>query len=172
MSGIGGFNPTYAPMPTEGPETIITYVPTPTYANAYTYTYTPTPVPRSMPNGYYLVDRMNGGPGQLDIDNGLSKDAVIVLVKTYDPGYVLMSVYVKANSMYTATGIDDGTYYIYYMTGVDWDDESHTFTRSASYERYEDEFDFTNYDWEIGLKPVEGGNADTLYVSENNFPSM
>lgn len=115
---------------------------------------------------------MNSGTGTLEITNDLSYDAVIILVKTYNPKYSLMSIYVKSQSTFTATGIDDGDYYIYDMTGMDWDSDTNSFTRNSMYERFDDVFDFTNYNWEIGLKPRSGGNADYSTVNENDFPGM
>jgi hypothetical protein len=114
---------------------------------------------------------MNGA-GVLTIDNSMDVDAVIILCKTSDPKTTLMSVYVEAESTFDATGIDDGKYYIYDMTGIDWDSNTSKFTRSLTYERFDDEFDFTNYDWSIGLEPRIGGNADYSEVSAGNFPAM
>ncbi len=114
---------------------------------------------------------MNGGNGELEIDNGLSNDAVIILALTNNPKYTLMSVYVKAESSFTATGIDDGIYYVYFMTGMDWDSNTNKFTQNLIYKRFDDTFDFTNYDWTIGLKPRVDGNAKTTYVNEGDFPT-
>lgn len=143
---------------------------TPTTSPADMSTYTPTPIPRSIPTGTYLVNKMDG-VGVLTIDNGLNEDAVIILCKTDDPKNTLLSVYVQAESTYNATGIDDGDYYIYDMTGIDWDSSTNKFTRSLAYERFDDSFDFASYDWSIGLKPRVGGNADYSEVSAGNFPT-
>jgi hypothetical protein len=134
-------------------------------------TVTPTSSPRSLPTGTYLLNDMTGGTGDLSIDNSLDVDAVVILCKTSDTKHPLMSVYVKAESTFDAVGIDDGTYYIYDMTGLDWDSSAKKFTRSLNYERFDDSFDFTNYDWDIGLKPRVGGNADYSLVTSDSFPT-
>ncbi len=171
------FKPTATPTPvtTVAPTLVHTQTPTstpmPTLKPTSTPKPTPIPEPRHLSTGTYIINRMNGGIGTLEITNDLNNDAVIILVQTANTKYILMSVYVRAHSIFTATGIDDGVYYIYDMTGEDWDSATSKFTQDLVYERFDDSFDFNNYDWTIGLAPVSGGNADYSSVNQNDFPS-
>jgi hypothetical protein len=45
-------------------------------------------------------------------------DAVVTLARGKRPVY---SVYVRKNKKYKVTGVNDGTYKVFYSTGVDWD---------------------------------------------------
>jgi PKD repeat protein len=128
-----------------------------------------TPLYRSLPTGTYITNKMTGGEGTLKIDNGWNHDAVIVLAKTDNPNYALMSVYVKSHGSFTATGIDTGDYYIYSETGIDWDSTTNKFSTLMSHKRFDDIFDFTNYDWNITINPVDNGNAKITPV--DNFPN-
>jgi hypothetical protein len=69
---------------------------------------------------------------------------------------------------------------VYYSLGVDWDHKARAFTRSCTFERFDDTFKFTTtetatqikwVEWTITLQPVRGGTATTSEVHPNDFPA-
>jgi hypothetical protein len=122
--------------------------------------------------GSYLVEELFGGPGELKIENGLDLDAVAILSSLGEPKAPLMAVYIQATHSYTISGIKAGTYVLYFTLGEDWDSCSERFTTKTTYERFEDDFDFTHYNYEVTLHPVVGGTAETEAVDEDEFPEL
>lgn len=88
-----------------------------------------------------LIERMHqDGRGQLHIDNGTGHDAVVELVHDGKP---VVSVYVGQGSKTTVDTIDDGSYELFYTSGIDWDGQLKTFTRSCLFKRFETPVNFT-----------------------------
>jgi len=129
---------------------------------------------RRLSNGKFLK-RTKSGLGQLKIENGGRNDAVINVVRSGSKS-PMVSVYVRAKSKFTVTGVRDGVYQIYMTGGKDWDDSAKAFSRDCSFQRFEDSFRFTTTStqytiWTITLTPVVGGNARTSDVDPGSFPS-
>ncbi|MDD3427556.1 MAG: zinc ribbon domain-containing protein [Caldisericia bacterium] len=115
------------------------------------------------------------GEGKLCIDNGTGQDTVAKLVRG---GSSIFTVYIKANSKYTISGISDGTYFLLFAHGADWDSENQVFRRNFSTSRFDELFDFiTTEDYqyvyysefEVTLHPVAGGTAETSSVDLAQF---
>ena len=135
-------------------------------------------VPYSLDNGYVLKQKASGyfdGDGQLLIKNGTSYDAVAKLIRN---GTSVFTVYIKAQSNYSITKISDGTYWLAFMQGTDWDTTNRTFVRNTSYQSFDDTFDFTTTEddqyvhyskFTITLNPVVGGTAETTHVDPSQF---
>jgi hypothetical protein len=90
-----------------------------------------------------------------------------------------LAVYVRARSSYTAQGVPDGTYQIYFTSGSDWDSAGHVFTRDCGFQKFDTPTSFTtstsgnmiNYtEDQITLNPVVNGNATTSDVPPGQFP--
>ncbi len=138
---------------------------------------TPTPLPeRRLANGRLVDSQRRTGSGQLKVDNGTEHDAVVKLVQGGRP---IVSVYVGKGSKATVGKIADGSYELFYTSGIDWDDQLGTFTRSCLFERFDGPFEFTTVQVEggikytiqsIGLQPRIGGNARTAEVPAQSFP--
>lgn len=112
------------------------------------------------------------GWGELTIENGGSEDAAVVLTLE---GKSVCVAYVRAGDEFTVDGIRDGRYEVYFSAGSAWDGAQ--FTVDASYERFEDAFDFTTTEkeytvWTVTLFAVEGGEVQTAPVDANDFPNM
>jgi len=122
--------------------------------------------------GSFLVKKLSGGSGKLKVENGLDLDAVAILSSSKEPKDPLMAVYIQANDSYTIREIKGGTYVLYFALGEDWDSCLGKFTAKTTYERFEDEFNFTRYDYEVTLHPVVGGTAGTEPVGEDEFPEL
>jgi len=131
----------------------------------------------SLPNGtiikennYYLQ-----GEGELQIKNGTNLDAVAKLIHGgASGGTSILTVYIKANNTYTMRNISDGTYWLAFAQGSDWDSTLKKFKYNTQYSVFDDAFDFiTTHDkyrtWEVTLNPVVGGTAETSDVAGSQF---
>lgn len=115
------------------------------------------------------------GYGKLHIDNGTSLDTVAKLIRG---GSSVLTVYIKANSSYTMTGISDGVYWLAFAQGLDWDSSAQKFNRNVQYSAFEETFDFETTEdsryyyypeFEVTLHPVIGGTAETDSVDPAQF---
>lgn len=162
--------PTPSKAPSIMPSPTNTYVPSPSPSKKPS----PSPTPSIVrpQTGTYITDNTRGlGASEVTVKNGLDNDAVIVLVKVYDPSYTVMAVYVRAHDSYTIN-VDRTLYYMYYTTGQDWDSINKEFTRYKALKMFDEEFDFHDYYWEVTLNPVVNGNSETSYVDPGDFPSI
>jgi hypothetical protein len=132
---------------------------------------------RRLDNGQFVRPGSRTGRGELTIDNGGDKDAVISLAMNKSPAF---AVYVRNGSKYTVKGIRDGTYEIFFTTGADWDSQNRTFTRDRTFQRFDDTLNFTTTKtateirwrtWTITLHSVPGGTANASEVNPNDFPA-
>ncbi|MCG5217515.1 hypothetical protein [Streptosporangium sp. KLBMP 9127] len=132
---------------------------------------------RRLPSGRYVRSERRNGRGSFKITNGGSRDAVVTLVRGKSKA---ISVYVRKKGKFTVPGVRDGKYRVYFTTGVDWDSKEKAFTRSCSFQRFEDSFRFkTTYtatqvrwqNWRITLHRIKGGNARTSDIDPGDFPS-
>jgi hypothetical protein len=123
-------------------------------------------------NGRILYSRIRGGPGSLKIRNGTSRDGVVTLVRGSTKA---VSIYVRARSSATVRNVRDGTYRIYFTTGTRFSTSKGRFTRSATYQKFNDRLRFRTTSrqysvWSLTLNPVKGGNARTSSVNPKDFP--
>jgi hypothetical protein len=132
---------------------------------------------RRLPNGRFVRSGGRAARGTLTIDNGGGSDAVITLAKGKHPVY---SVYVRKDKTYTVTGVNDGTYKIFFTGGADWDAGARAFTRDCEFQQFEDQLAFRTQrtstqirwsTWKITLQPVAGGTARTSEVAPEDFPA-
>ncbi len=133
-------------------------------SRAPTTTPAPPPAPvlnRRAENGEVVQEAGLNGSGTLLINNGNSADFAVV-VTNGSPNAPQATIYVQGNSEATLTGIA-GTYFVYLKSGVDWDSATLGFTRSRTFQKFDDPFDAES-DWEITLQPSLGGNASTSSV--------
>ena len=77
------------------------------------------------------------------------------------------------------TGVNDGTYNIFFTGGADWDAGARAFTRDCAFQQFEDRLAFRTErtstqirwsTWKITLQPVAGGTARTSEVDPEDFP--
>ncbi|WP_156325854.1 hypothetical protein [Nonomuraea sp. SBT364] len=131
---------------------------------------------RRLGNGHYLRKGGLGGRSSLQIHNGGSRDAVVNVMRGKSK---VISVYVRKKAKFKIPGMRDGTYKIYFTSGVDWDGKSRAFTRDCSFKRFQKSVKFkTTYtstqilwhDWRITLHAITGGNARTSEVDPDDFP--
>jgi hypothetical protein len=132
-------------------------------------------------NGKIFVNTVKGGRGQLTIENGDERDAVVVLAKSSDPSKARLAVYLRSGGSRTIKGIKDGTYVVFYTHGKGWDAYTKAFTNGAVLRRFEDTVRFettrtgmliTYSIWTLTLHAVVGGNAPTDPVGGEDFPAV
>lgn len=139
--------------------------------------FTPTTPAVSLANGTILKKNTVYlyGDGKMYIKNGTSLDAVAKLIRG---GSSVLTVYIKANSNYTITGVSDGIYWLAFAQGLDWDSATQKFRRNIQYSSFDETFDFTTTEdyqyiyypeFEVTLHPVVGGTAETSSVDPTQF---
>ncbi|MFF7631609.1 hypothetical protein ACFZB9_00455 [Kitasatospora sp. NPDC008050] len=143
------------------------------YTTTFNVPQTPQQQQRALSNGALVRQGANDGSGELTVDNsGGTVDAVLTLVKGGQSAY---SFYVVKGQTAKMTGIEDGTYDMYFAGGFDWDDASKKFTENCDYTKFDDSTDFTTTSStystvKITLQPVVGGNASTSTVPPGTYP--
>jgi hypothetical protein len=139
--------------------------------------FTPTTPAVSLANGTILKKSTAylQGNGKLHVKNGTGLDAVAKLIRG---GTSILTVYIKANSNYTMTGVLDGIYWLAFAQGLDWDSTTQKFRRNTQYSSFDETFDFTTTEdyqyiyypeFEVTLHPVIGGTAETSSVDPAQF---
>lgn len=132
---------------------------------------------RRLGNGTILASGIRGGRGGLTVQNGTGDDSVVTLLLGKRKA---VSVYVRKGSTVTVSNIRDGTYRVYFTSGVDYDRAARTFTRRCVFQRFDDPLPYrTVYtatqvrwsNWTLTLNKVVGGNASTSHVSPDDFPA-
>ncbi len=133
---------------------------------------------RRLATGTFIRDSARDGLGKLTVSNGLSVDAVAVLTDLNHE--TILSFYIQSKDSFTVSGLEDGTRYLYFTTGEDWDSDAGSFTRTARYSRFADTLVFTTKrtgsttqytTFRVTLHAVVGGQAETQPVAPGQFPS-
>lgn len=122
---------------------------------------------RQLANGKVL--RHSSGPGSLEID-AADQDAVVTLTVTGSKT-ATASIYVRANSKATLSGIPGKTFDAYITSGTDWDSAASKFTRDCSFGKAGDTFDFGSSDWSLQLTKQVGGNLSMTDLGADQAPS-
>lgn len=122
-------------------------------------------------NGSVLSRKGGGGPGVLVITNGNRREGVVKLVA----GGKRMSIYVAGGKTARVTDIPDGTFDVFFASGVSWDGKRNTFTRSCGFTRFERTMKFISSggqytQFTITLNAVKGGNAPSKQIDPDDFP--
>jgi len=129
--------------------------------------------------GTYIKPLVEKGYGEILINNGLTKDAVVVMTKS--SGATLFSVYVRAGERFRVEGITDGTYRLFFTSGDGWDYAKKEFGRSQEYYLMEGPMPFTTRTtsketvytiYEVTLHLVSDGNVDRLPLNKAGFPKL
>lgn len=134
----------------------------------------PAPLPdRRIGNGTVLRDP-GSGYGEFEVQNGTDRDAVLTFAQG---GHAVGSLYVARGEAARMDGIPDGSYEMFFTSGVDWDGVA--FTRSCAFNRYDDTAVFETEEVEEGveythfsvtLHAVPAGNAEILSIPPESYP--
>lgn len=139
------------------------------------------PPPRQLPNGTIRVRGLIAGNGELSVDNGTDRDAVVKVVDEHRRA-IISEFYVQTGSKASVPQIPVGNYAVIFALGNDWDEERKSFTRDKSFGRYDEPLSFstersvegnqlfTRYSvFTLTLHKVIGGNAKTSNLTEEEF---
>lgn len=139
---------------------------------------------KTYPHAYYRPEngantfekRESYGLGRLEVDNGLSKDAHVILAhpKSQLP---VCSMYIHSQGQATLVGIPNSEYEVFFSTGTDWDAVDYRFTSNAVYQKFNNTIVYETKNqkytiWTITLHPVEGGTEGTESVPPDEFPAI
>lgn len=131
---------------------------------------------RRLSNGKYINSEGRPGRAYLELKNGNSRDAVVVLVRGKKKA---IRVYVRKKSKFRIQGVRDGNYKVYYTLGTDWDSKDRSFTRSCDFEQFGKSVRFRTVrtstqirwtDWTITLNAVKGGTVRPKRIKPGEFP--
>ena len=118
------------------------------------------------------------GRCQLDIINNASDDLVAYLC-TMREERVRAAVYIRGGEAFNLTGVDAGSYYLYFRQGESWNASQEAFEINASSSRMREPLlfqtistaDRIQYSWiEITLEEERDGNVEKVAVEEEDFP--
>lgn len=131
-------------------------------------------------NGSGLVRNYHRGRGELNVENGTTHDAAVVLVR--DVGKTVAGIFVRSNSTAVLNNLPDGVYEIQYALGEGWVPRRGTFCDPSSFGQFENLMTFTTSEtatndgvemeattYRITLHPVPGGTARTRQIPPQSF---
>jgi hypothetical protein len=127
--------------------------------------------------GTFIKPSEMNGMCQLDIINNGADDAVAYLSSMQKE--ILAAVYVRGDDYFNLTGIDNGSYELYFRQGENWNASTGRFDVNATSSRMDGTLAFetqktpegVRYTWgQITLAEVQDGNVDAVAVSEEDFP--
>ncbi len=171
VCGCTGFSP-FAPGTTIVPTIIPTPIPSTTQAPP-----TITPV-NSLPTGSQITWELQGGFGQLVVDNRLGgEDVVVILAGIADPKTALAAVYVKGGDQCTVDGITDGQYVLYDMIGTNWNDKTNQFAHTSEYAKFNRTLTYYTTDTEskvftVTLSGTGQGDTQSQQMKQGDVPAL
>jgi len=130
-------------------------------------------------SGTVIRESEMNGMCQLDIINNASYDLVAYLC-TMREDTVVSAVYIRGGDMFNLTGIEDGSYKLYFRQGEGWNASRERFDINATSSRMRDPLlfqtirtaDRVQYSWiQITLEEAGDGNVEKVAVGEEDFPA-
>jgi hypothetical protein len=91
--------------------------------------------------GTFIKESIMDGRGELDIINNGIDDAVAAL-KENKTGILVGAVYIRGGDVFKMTGIEDGSYDLYFKQGQSWNASLQSFEANASQSRMDDPLTF------------------------------
>lgn len=130
--------------------------------------------------GTFIKESMMDGRGELDIINNGADDAVAVLIVN-KTGFVVAAVYIRGGDVFKLTGIESGSYDLYFKQGQSWNSSLQRFDDETGQSRMDDPLTFEavrvpegiRYSMaQITLKDVPVGNTIAIPVNDEQFPDL
>jgi len=127
--------------------------------------------------GTFIKGSEMNGMCRLDIINNGANDAVAYLSSMQKK--IVVAVYIRGGDFFNLTGIDAGSYELYFKQGRSWSNSTGKFEINATSSRMEEPLTFeiqktpegVRYTWgQVTLEEVADGNAVVVPVSEEDFP--
>jgi hypothetical protein len=129
--------------------------------------------------GTFLKESPMDGRGVLSIINNGNDDAVAVLSEAGRG--IKSAVFIRAEDNFNITGIDDGSYDLYFLQGQSWNSSTSRFDVGLRRSRTNEPMAFKTTStaegisysmWDVTLEEVANGNVDKDPVSEEEFPNL
>jgi hypothetical protein len=129
--------------------------------------------------GTFIEKSNMSGMGELEIINNGPDDAVAVLSET-EKG-IVAAVYIRGNEIFNLTGIEDGSYELYFKQGESWNSSIANFDINASLSRMEALLTYkavktdSGISYQVGqvtIEEVTDGDTAKVPVSETEFPRL
>jgi hypothetical protein len=130
-------------------------------------------------SGTVISESEMNGMCQLDIINNATDDLVAYLC-TMREDTLVSAVYIQGGDMLNLTGIEDGSYKLYFRQGEGWNASRERFDINATSSRMRDPLlfqtirtaDRVQYSWiQITLEEAGDGNVEKVAVDEEDFPA-
>ena len=130
-------------------------------------------------SGTLIRESDMAGRCQLDIINNAPDDLVAYLC-TMREETVRAAVYIRGGESFNLTGVEDGSYYLYFRQGLGWNASREGFDVNASSSRMREPLlfqtirtaDRIQYSWiEITLESSGDGNVEKVAVADEDFPA-
>jgi len=130
-------------------------------------------------SGTFIKESDMTGQCQLDIINNASDDLAAYLCTMREEA-IRAAVYIRGGDTFNLTGVDDGSYYLYFRQGVGWNASREGFDINASSSRMREPLlfqtirtaDKVQYSWiQITLEKSRDGNVEKVTVDEEDFPA-
>jgi hypothetical protein len=128
--------------------------------------------------GFFIKGGEMNGMCRLDIINNGENDAVAYLSTMQKK--IVAGVYIRGGDFFNLTGIDAGSYELYFKQGQSWNNSTGRFATNATSSRMQEPLTFETqktpegirYTWgQVTLEEVPDGNAVVVPVSEEDFPA-
>lgn len=133
--------------------------------------------------GTFVKDTLRNGLGELKVINDNPQMDAVAILNIADKGAVL-AVYIRSKTSFTISGINDGSYDMYFEIGNTWNSSSDRFTDGGGFYRLDrslpfetiERFDGTEYSaWTVALEeaaPNANEAGRKISVNEDDFPDL
>ena len=132
-------------------------------------------------SGTFIRESDMAGRCQLDIINNASESYdLVAYLCTMREETVRAAVYIRGGDAFNLTGVEDGSYYLYFRQGESWNASQEAFDINASSSRMNEPLlfqtvrtaDRIQYSWiEITQERSRDGNVEKVAVAEEDFPA-
>ncbi len=133
--------------------------------------------------GTFIKNTLRDGLGELTIINDNPQMDAVAVLNTADKG-LFLAVYIRSKTSFTISGIEDGSYDVYFEMGNSWNSNSGRFSDEGGFYRLDRPLPFETiekaegieYDgWTVALEaavPDANQVGRKISVNEEEFPDL
>jgi hypothetical protein len=103
--------------------------------------------PVRLATGTVLANKLTGGVNKLVIKNRYAEDCMVCLTTSKKSSAAALAVYVRGKKSGTVSGIKDGSYYIFFCFGDDWNRYTNDFLDDLGHGRFKKPALFVTKSW-------------------------